>query len=98
LGYITTAKGVPRPISTRDISSLQLKRCFRKGFQLYEAHAEEPKKTKGAILEECLVLQEFEDVFQEISRFPTKREIYFSINLVPGVALVSKTPYRMSTP
>jgi hypothetical protein len=26
-------KGVPRPISIREISSLQLKRCFRKGFQ-----------------------------------------------------------------
>jgi hypothetical protein len=44
-----------------------------------------------------LVLQDFEDVFQEIIGFPPKREIYFSIDLVPGVSLVSKTPYRMST-
>jgi hypothetical protein len=29
---------------------------------------------------------------------PPKREIYFSIDLVPGDAAVSKTPYRMSTP
>jgi hypothetical protein len=45
-----------------------------------------------------LILQEFEDVFQETTRFPPKKEIYFSINLVPGVSLVSKTPYKMSPP
>jgi hypothetical protein len=44
-------KGVPRPISIRDISALQLKRCFRKGCQLYAAHVEKPKKTKGPSLE-----------------------------------------------
>jgi hypothetical protein len=31
-GKQSTVKGVPRPISIREISSLQLKRCFRKGF------------------------------------------------------------------
>ena len=30
--------------------------------------------------------------------FPSTREIDFSIDLVPRVAPVSKTPYRMSTP
>jgi hypothetical protein len=44
------------------------------------------------------VLQEFEDVFQEILRLPPKREIDFSIDLVPGDSSVSKTPYRMNTP
>ena len=34
-------KGVPRPISIREISSLQLKRCFIKGCQLYVDHVEE---------------------------------------------------------
>jgi hypothetical protein len=43
-------------------------------------------------------LQEFEYVFQEIPGFPPKREIDFSIDLVPGASPVSKTPYRMSTP
>jgi hypothetical protein len=97
-GKHSTVKGVPRPIFIREISALQLKRCLRKGFQLYATHVEEPKKTKGPSLEEFSVLQEFEDVFQEIPGFPPKREIYFSIDLVPGSSLVSKTPYRMSTP
>jgi hypothetical protein len=91
-------KGIPRPISIREISALQLKICFRKGCQLYAAHVEETDNTKGPSLEDFSVLQKFEDVFQEILGFPPKREIDFSIDLVPRVALVSKTPYRMSTP
>jgi hypothetical protein len=91
-------KGVPRPISIREISTLRLKRCFRKGFQLYATHVEEPKMTKGPILEYLSVLWEFEDVFQEIPRFPPKREIDFSIDLVPGDTPVSKTPYQMIAP
>jgi hypothetical protein len=91
-------KGVPRPISIRDISALQLKRCFRKVCQMYASHVEEPENTKGPSLEDFSVLLEFEDVFQEIPRFPPRREIDFSIDLVPGVSPVSKTPYKMSTP
>jgi hypothetical protein len=37
---------------------------------LYEAHVEEPKKTKGISFEDFVVLQEFEDVFQEILGLP----------------------------
>jgi hypothetical protein len=59
---------------------------------------EEPDNTKGPILEDFSVLQEFEDVFQEIPGFPPRREIDFSIDLVSGAAPVSKTPYRMRTP
>jgi hypothetical protein len=91
-------KGVPRPISIREISFLQLKSCFRKGCQLYAAHVEETDNTKGPSLEDFLVLQEFEDVFQEILELPPRREIDFSIDLVPGAAPVSKTPYIMNTP
>jgi hypothetical protein len=40
-GKQSTMKGVPRPISIREISALQLKIGFRKGCQLYAAHVEE---------------------------------------------------------
>ena len=44
-------------------------------------------------------MQEFRDVFHdEITRIPPKRDIDFTIELVPAAAPVSKTPYRMSTP
>jgi hypothetical protein len=37
-------------------------------------------------------------VFREVLGLPPKRDIDFSINIMPRAALVSKTPYRMSTP
>ena len=44
------------------------------------------------------MLQEFRDVFpDEILELPPKRDIDFTIELVPGAAPVSKAPYRMST-
>jgi hypothetical protein len=97
-GKHSTVKGVPRPISIREILALQLKTCFRKGCQLCAAHVEEPDNTKGPSLEDFSVLHEFEDIFQEILGLSPRREIYFSIDLVPGAASMSKTPYRMSTP
>jgi hypothetical protein len=37
-------------------------------------------------------------VFKEVLGLPPKRDIDFSINLMPGATPVSKTPYMMSTP
>jgi hypothetical protein len=82
-GKQTIVKGIPRPISIREISTLQLKRCFRKGCQLYATHVEKLENTKGPSLEDFSVLQEFEYVFQEIPGFPPKREKDFFIDLVP---------------
>ena len=41
-----TIKGIPRPISMRQITALQLNKCLRKGCQLYEIHVEELKEGK----------------------------------------------------
>jgi hypothetical protein len=59
---------------------------------------EKSPKDKLPNIEDHAVLKYFEDVFKEIPRFPPKRDIDFSINLMPGAAPVSKTPYQMSTP
>jgi hypothetical protein len=67
-----------------------MKRCFRKGCQLYASHVEETVDTKGPSLEDFSMLHEFEDVFQEIHGFPPRREIDFSIDLVPGASSVIK--------
>jgi hypothetical protein len=58
---------------------------------------EETPKDKVSRIGDHAVLKEFEHVFQEVPGLPPKRHIDFSVNLLPGVALVSKTPYRMST-
>ena len=77
---------------------MQLKKFYRKGFQLYAAHILEPTGDETPRLEDYQVLQEFKDVFpDEILGLPPKRDIDFTIELVLGVALASKTPYRMST-
>ena len=42
------------------------------------------------------IVQGFEEVFQEISGLPPKREIDFCVELVPGTTPISKTSYRMA--
>ena len=65
---------------------------------MYAAHILEALEDKTPRLEDYQVLHEFKDVFpNEIPGLPPKRDIDFIIELVPGAALVSKTPYRMST-
>ena len=44
------------------------------------------------------MLTEFMNIFPDgIPGFPPKRDIDFTIELVPGKAPMSKTPYRVST-
>jgi hypothetical protein len=59
---------------------------------------EEASKGKVPNLEDHAILEDFEDVFKEVLGLPPKRDIDLSINLMPGVAPMSKNPYRMSTP
>ena len=92
-------KGIPKVISMRQVSEMQLKKFCRKGCQLYAAHILEPTGEETPRVEDYQVLQEFKDVFpDEIPGLPPKRDIDFSIDLVPEIAPVSKEPYRMSTP
>jgi hypothetical protein len=96
-GNQRTVQGIPRAVTIIEISAMQLKKCYRKGCQIFAAHMEEASKDKVPNLEEHAVLEDFEDVFKEVPGLPPKRDIDFSINLIPGAAPVSKTPYRMST-
>jgi hypothetical protein len=59
---------------------------------------EEAIKDKEPSLEDYIVLKEYEDMFGESRGLPPKRDIDFSIDLMHGAALVSKTHYKMSTP
>ena len=78
---------------------MQLKKFYRKGYRVYVAHVLEPTENETPRLEDFHILQEFMDVFpDEVPGLPPKRDIDFTVEIVPGVAQVSKTPYRMSTP
>jgi hypothetical protein len=96
-GKLRKVQGIPKAVTIREISALQLKKCYRKGCQIFVAHMEETLRDKVPNLEDHAVLEEFEYVFKEVPGLPPKRDIDFSINLMPGAAPVSKTPYRMST-
>jgi hypothetical protein len=85
-------------VTIREISSLQLKKCYRKGCQIFASHMEETPKYKVSNIEHYAFLKEFEYVFKEIPILPPKRDIDFFIDLIPGAAPISKTPYKMSTP
>jgi hypothetical protein len=77
---------------------MQLKKCYRKGCQIFSAHMEEASKDKVPNIEDHVALEDFEDVFKEVPGLPRKRDIYFSINLMPRATPTSKTSYRTSTP
>jgi hypothetical protein len=63
-GNLKIVQGIPREISIKEISTLQLKRNVRKGCQIYASHMEEVAKDKVPYIEDHLVLKEFEDVFK----------------------------------
>ena len=49
------------------------------------------------VLDEILIVKEYSDVFpDDIPVFPPKREIEFSIKLIPRTGPISIAPYRMS--
>jgi hypothetical protein len=97
-GNHVTVQGIPKAMVVREISAMQLKKCYWKGCQLFASWVEEASRYVVSNLEDHKVLKEFKDVFQEVPGLPLKRDIDFSINWMPEEAPVSKAPYRMSTP
>jgi len=73
-----------------------MKISFRQGCKIYATHMEEPMRDMEPSLEDYPVLKEYEYAFEELSGFPPKMDIYLSIDLIPRVVLVCKTPYKMS--
>jgi hypothetical protein len=48
-------------------------------------------------LEDYAVLEDFEDVFKEVPRLPPRRDIDFSINLMPGASPISNSLHNEYT-
>jgi hypothetical protein len=83
----------------RQISTLQVKKYCKKGCPLYAIQVLDSVEDDKPILEDHPILREYKDVFpEEVLGLPPRRNIDFSIELAPGAMLVSRTPYRMSTP
>ena len=65
---------------------------------MYLIHVEELSTDMEPCSEEIPVLKKFQGVFPKVPRIPPKRDIDFTIDMVPRTMLVSRDPRRMSTP
>jgi hypothetical protein len=98
-GNARILQGIRKLVSIRKISTLQFKKFSRKGCPLYAIQVLSSTERKKLKAEDHLVLWDFKDVFpEEVLGLPSKRDLYFSIDLVPRAVPTSKVPYRMNTP
>ena len=79
------------------ISAMKAHKLLEKGCTGYLASIVDTSVEQKSRPEDVLIVQDFLDVFQEdLPGLPPIREIDFAIDLVPGTAPISKTPYRMA--
>ena len=75
-------QGIPKKVFVRQISTLQAKKCIRKGFKLFAMNIWDVESDREQCIEDFPILEEFKDVFpEEIPRLPLKRDLEFSIEL-----------------
>ncbi|GJZ11081.1 putative reverse transcriptase domain-containing protein [Tanacetum coccineum] len=68
---------------------------YGNGTQVTSKKAEDKSKEKR--LEDVPIIQEFLDVFPgDLPGLPHARQVEFQIDLIPGAALVARTPYRLA--
>ncbi|XP_071918796.1 uncharacterized protein [Coffea arabica] len=85
-----------RLASSAMVSGIRARKMLSKGAQGFIAFLINTPSDQVK-LEDVLVVREFLDVFpEELMTLPPEREVEFKIDLVPGTAPISKTPYRMA--
>nr|XP_027075952.1 uncharacterized protein LOC113699803 [Coffea arabica] len=85
-----------RLASSAMISGIRARKMLYKGAQGYLAFMINAPSDQVK-LEDVPAVREFPDVFpEELKTLPPEREVEFKIDLVPGAAPISKTPYRMA--
>jgi hypothetical protein len=72
-GNLRSVQGIPRDLTIREVSSLQLKKIYRKGCQVLASYMEDAPNDKVSNVEDCAVLKYFEDVFKEIPGLPPEK-------------------------
>ncbi|XP_027156049.1 uncharacterized protein LOC113756613 [Coffea eugenioides] len=85
-----------RLTSSALILGIRVRKMLSKGVQGYMTFLINTLSDKVR-LEDMPVVKEFPDVFsEELESLPPEREITFKIDVTPGVATISRTPYRMA--
>jgi hypothetical protein len=74
-GNLRTMQGIPWAVTIRESLVLQLKKCYRKGFQISVAHMEETPKDRVSNIEDYAVLKDFEDVLRKYWDYPLKETL-----------------------
>ncbi|XP_027158420.1 uncharacterized protein LOC113760043 [Coffea eugenioides] len=85
-----------RIASSAMISGIRARKILSKGAQGFLAFLINAPSDQVR-LEDVPVVREFPDVFpEELKTLPPEREVEFKIDLMPGTAPISRTPYRMA--
>jgi hypothetical protein len=61
-GKLGNSPRIPRAMDVREISAMKLKKCYRKGCQLFIAWVEEASQDVVSNMEDHEVLKEFKDI------------------------------------
>ncbi|XP_057247475.1 uncharacterized protein LOC125492843 [Beta vulgaris subsp. vulgaris] len=97
--YVVGPSGVHefyRGSSLKIISALTLKSYLRKGCPMYLCHVHDTSKEEPRV-EDVRIANEFVHVsLDDIPGMPPRRDVEFSVDLMPGTGPISKPPYKMA--
>nr|XP_027122121.1 uncharacterized protein LOC113739074 [Coffea arabica] len=80
-----------RLASSAFMSGIRDRKILSKGIQRINTPSDKVR------LEDIPVVKEFPDVFpEELESLPPEKDIVFKIDVILGIASISKTPYRMA--
>ena len=94
-GNTIKVKGIPNKVTIREIYALQMKRYVCKGCKVFFVYIRDDKDNEKKLkIEDMPILKEFEDIFlEEVPRIPLKRDIDFTIDMIPRAVPASKVSY-----
>ncbi|XP_042460290.1 uncharacterized protein LOC122043775 [Zingiber officinale] len=79
------------------ISAMQAQRLLSQGCQGYLLSMIKTDQDHTPPLSDIPIVREYPDVFpEELPGLPPKRQVEFTVELIPGTVPVSKAPYRMA--
>ncbi|KAL0282789.1 UNVERIFIED_CONTAM: hypothetical protein Sangu_2932000 [Sesamum angustifolium] len=78
------------------ISAIEARRLVLEGCEVYLVHVIDAEKVNPTLVE-IPVVRDFPEVFpHDLLGLPPHRDVDFTIETLPGVALISIAPYRMA--
>ena len=89
-------QGIRSSVMSSVISTMQARKFIRKGYEAFLTLILDSKRGQVDV-EKIPIVREFPDVFlEELPGIPFDMEVDLFIEIVSGIALVSRAPYRMA--